>query len=322
MSGDHSIDFTLPVHGTVAGVAYIALPPTAVDAVASGPTGLIVAWPGFDPPRTASALAAAVPMTGVPAWRVFMDLPVQTPGGLGSGAILETEAIEAYGAAVERAVDGLPDAVAQIRHHLGLPDGPLGLAGFSAGASTALLTVARGTLPITTAALIAPVIAPSRAARAVETRAGRDRTWTDSARALADRLDLGSLADDIAAQDTALLFVAGAKDRVVPPGEVTALCDRLREAGAPAAESVTLRMGHALTPEPGTEALPPITEAVRVDSVLTDWFRDGLAEPRPRSPVDIPPIQLNLPAPTPPTQNPAPLHPDETLPRATAAHPH
>ncbi|QXJ23200.1 prolyl oligopeptidase family serine peptidase [Actinomadura graeca] len=322
MSGDDPIDFTLPVHGTAAGVAYIALPPTAVDAVASGPPHLIVAWPGFDPPRTAGALAAAVPMTGVPAWRVFLDLG-QAPGGLGSGAILETETIDAYCDAMERAVDRLPDTVAHLRHDLGVPDGPLGLAGFSAGASAALLAVARGPMPIATAALIAPVIAPSRAARAVETRAARDRAWTDTARARADRLDLSALTDDIAARDTALLLIAGAKDRVVPPGEVTALCDSLRKAGAPAAESVTLRMGHALTPEPGTEPTPPITEAVRVDSVLTDWFRDRLASPPSE---DVPPFQFNLPdppAPAPaPTQNPAPLHPDETLPRATAAHPH
>ena len=45
MSGDH---LNRPVHGTVAGAAYVALPPTAVDATASGPTRLMLAWPGFD----------------------------------------------------------------------------------------------------------------------------------------------------------------------------------------------------------------------------------------------------------------------------------
>ncbi|MBT2206752.1 MULTISPECIES: S9 family peptidase [Actinomadura] len=323
MSGDHPHDLSLPLYGSAAGVSYVALPPTAVDVVASGPTRLIVAWPGFDPPRTARALAAAVPMTGVPAWRVFLDLPGGPPGGLGSGAILENEAIEGYGAAVERAVETLPAVVAELRDVLGLPGeaggpgGPLGLAGFSAGAAVALLALARDVVPVTTAALVAPVIAPSRAARAVEKRAARERTWSERSRALADRLDLGALAPDIAARETALLLVAGGKDRVVPPGEVTALCDRLREAGAPAAESVTLRMGHALAPEPGTEALPPITEAVRVDGVLTDWFRDRLAEPRPRPPADVPPIRLRLPE----TPASAPVPDDEPKPRATAVHP-
>ncbi|WP_207399406.1 hypothetical protein [Actinomadura fibrosa] len=315
----------LPVYGTAAGAGYVALPPTAVDAVATGATRLIIAWPGFDPPRTAGALAAAIPMTGVPAWRVFLDLPGRSPGGLGSGAILESEAVEAYGAAVIRAVESLPATVAELRRDLAIPDGPIGLAGFSAGAAAALLAVARGTVPVSTAALVAPVVAPSRAARAVEKRAGRDRTWTEPARALADRLDLGSLAGDIAARDVALLFVAGAKDRVVPPSEITALCDALRRsaasltAAAPAdgppadaspnasgeasgeasgtgcaVESVTLRMGHALVPEPGTEPRPPITEAVRADGVLTEWFRERLAEVRHLPVAEAPAVRVSL----------------------------
>ncbi|WP_207944577.1 hypothetical protein [Actinomadura rubrisoli] len=307
MSGDHpnQPDSTLPVHGSAAGVPYVALPPTAVDAVAAGPTRLILAWPGFEPPRTASALAAAIPMTGVPAWRVYLDLPGRLPGGLGSGAILETEAIEAYGEAVERAVERLPEAVAEIRRALALPDGPVGLAGFSVGAAAALLAVARGTVPVSTAALVAPVIAPSRAALAVEKRAGRERTWTDRAHALADRLDLGSLAGEIAGRDVALLLIAGAKDRVVPPNEIAALVDLLRRrATTPtdgcAVESVTFRMGHALAAEPGTEARPPITDAVRVDGALTDWFRERLAEARPRQAAETPPVTLQVPGSPPP----------------------
>ncbi|MEV0660227.1 hypothetical protein ACIBI3_01855 [Actinomadura luteofluorescens] len=273
MSGD---DTNRPVHGIAAGDAYVALPPTAVDATASGPTRLIVAWPGFDPPRAASALATAIPMTGVPVWRVYLDLPGRSPGGLGSGSILETESIEAYCAAVENAALRLPDALAQIRRDLDVPDGPVGLAGFSAGGAAALLAVAHGAVPVSTAALVAPVVAPARAARAVEKRSGSERTWSEHAVALADRLDLGTLAADIAGRDVPVLLVGGAKDRVVPAREITALRDELRRHGGQA-ESTTFRMGHALAAEPGTEPRPPITEAVRVDGVLTDWFRDRLA---------------------------------------------
>ncbi|MBO2463467.1 hypothetical protein J4709_38450, partial [Actinomadura sp. LCR2-06] len=145
MSGDH---VNRPVHGTAGGAAYVALPPTAVDATASGPTLLMIAWPGFDPPRTAAALAAAVPMTGVPVWRAYLDLPGRSPGGLGSGAILETEAIEAYGRAVEQAAAALPAAVAELRRGLALPDGPVALAGFSAGGAAALLAIAPGQVAV------------------------------------------------------------------------------------------------------------------------------------------------------------------------------
>ncbi|WP_433475283.1 hypothetical protein ACQPZP_42595 [Spirillospora sp. CA-142024] len=295
MSGEHT---NRPVHGTAAGDAYVALPPTAVDASASGPTRLIVAWPGFDPPRTATALAAAIPMTGVPVWRVYLDLPGRSPGGLGSGAILETENIEAYCAAVENAARRLPDALAEIRRDLAIPDGPVGLAGFSAGGAAALLAVAQGAVPVSTVALVAPVVAPSRAARAVEKRSGRERAWTDQALALAERLDLGTHAADIAGRHVPALLIGGAKDRVVPTREITALRDQLRRHGG-SVESATFRMGHALAAEPGTEPRPPITEAVRVDGVLTDWFRDHLADQAPgdtraeatagdTQPVDVP----------------------------------
>jgi predicted esterase len=277
MSGDH---LNRPVHGTVAGAAYVALPPTAVDATASGPARLMIAWPGFDPPRTAAALAAAIPMTGVPVWRVYLDLPGRSPGGLGSGAILETEAIEAYGRAVEQAAAGLPAALAELRRDLALPDGPVALAGFSAGGAAALLAVARGEVAVSAAAAVAPVVAPARAARAVERRAGRDRAWSEPAQELADRLDLGALAGDIAARDVPLLLVGGARDRVVPAGEVTAFRDVLQRRGAGAVEHAAFRMGHALAAEPGTEPRPPITDAVRVDALLTDWFRERLADVR------------------------------------------
>lgn len=32
-------------------------------------------WHGADPPRTEQALAAAVPMRKVPAWRVYLGMP-------------------------------------------------------------------------------------------------------------------------------------------------------------------------------------------------------------------------------------------------------
>ncbi|WP_051711901.1 alpha/beta hydrolase [Spirillospora albida] len=262
MSGDRPYR---PVHGTVSDVAFVALPPTAVDA-AAGPTRLIVAWPGFDPPRTARALAAALPMTGVPAWRIYVDLPGRPVAGLESGAILESEAVEAFADAVEQSVARLPGLVAELGGLLGVPDGPVGLAGFSTGGSAALLAVARRVVPVSAAAVVAPVVAPARAASAVERRAGRENRWTDEAALLAERLDLRRLAARM--HGVPLLLVAGARDRVVPPREVTGLGELL-----PDAETATFRMGHALAAEPGTEALPPITDAVRVDGVLTDWFR-------------------------------------------------
>jgi hypothetical protein len=56
-------------------------------------------------------------------------------------------------------------------------------------------------------------------------------------------------------------------------------------------------MGHALAAEPGTEARPPITEAVRVDGVLTDWFRERLATPADDAPAETSRASGNTDAP-------------------------
>ena len=61
------------ITGTAAGVPYTALPPaSALD----GPAPLIVTWHMLDAPRTDAAFAAALPMTGVPAWRVHLGMPM------------------------------------------------------------------------------------------------------------------------------------------------------------------------------------------------------------------------------------------------------
>ncbi|MFI0449076.1 alpha/beta hydrolase family protein [Actinomadura sp. 6N118] len=320
MTGEHPNhpDTSRIISGTTAGTAYLALPPTAVDARPAGPTRLLIAWPGFDPPRTSAAFAAAVPLTGVPTWRIYLDLPTANgdpPHALSSGDLLEDAGIERYAAIVEQAATRLPAVLAGLRRDLGVADGPIGLAGFSVGGAAALLTLARGLVPVSTAAVVMPMIAPARAVRFLEKRAGRERAWSSRVRDVADRLDLGTLAGDIAGHGAPLLLIGGAKDRLVPPGEITALRDLLRQHGAEAAESATFRMGHQLTAEPGTDPLPPTTEAVRVDGALSDWFRERLAtvgRQPPAQTVAHPPHEAARPSHEPaghrPAQGPVPLH--------------
>lgn len=286
-----------PVRGTAAGLTYVALPPTAVDARANGPTRLILSWPGFDPPRTAAAMATALPMTGVPTWRVFLDLPHQDdpaaalPTGLDSQGFLTHAGVTAFGTSVEKAAALLPAVLDDLGRDLGVPPGPVALAGFSVGAAVVLLTLAQQNVQVSTAALVAPVVSPARVAVSVEKRAGRERTWGPAADELAERLDLSAHAGLIARSGAALLLIGGGRDRIVPPVEVTALRDLLTRCGAPAVEAATFRMGHTLAAAPGTDARAPITEAVRVDGVLTDWFRERLAEPTPAA---APPVSLHL----------------------------
>jgi predicted esterase len=137
MSGD---ELARPRTGSTAGVNYIALPPTAADADPDGAPPLVVAWHGQRPPRTETAFAAAVPMTGIPGWRVYLSLP-QGPDD----------------AVIEQAAAQVPAVVAGLRADLGLEDGPIGLAGFSLGACVAMRALARGEVTAAGAALIAPL---------------------------------------------------------------------------------------------------------------------------------------------------------------------
>ena len=61
------------ITGAAAGVPYTALPPAGpIDE----PAPLIVTWHMLDAPRSDAAFAAALPMAGVPAWRVHLGMPM------------------------------------------------------------------------------------------------------------------------------------------------------------------------------------------------------------------------------------------------------
>src|SRR6266487_1286705 len=73
--------------GVAAGVPYVALPPVGTPEGESAP--LVVAWHLHDPPRSERAMAAALPLKGLPAWRVYLGLPL-------SGSRLPDGGLEAF----------------------------------------------------------------------------------------------------------------------------------------------------------------------------------------------------------------------------------
>lgn len=52
---------------------FTALRPTVI---VDGPAPLVLAWHMLDPPCTDAAFAAALPLSGVPAWRVHLGMPL------------------------------------------------------------------------------------------------------------------------------------------------------------------------------------------------------------------------------------------------------
>src|SRR6266567_4665033 len=142
-------DETAAVSGAAADVPYVALPPAAPRR-GREPAPLIIIWHLNDPPRSAAAMASALPLAGVTAWRVYLDLPMhgrrQLPGGLDEFMRLgyQDAVLRAFEPQVTQAVNEFAAVLAGIRAQLPVTDGPIGVAGASVGALPAQLVIADG----------------------------------------------------------------------------------------------------------------------------------------------------------------------------------
>jgi pimeloyl-ACP methyl ester carboxylesterase len=271
-----------PLSGVAAGVPYVALPPAAGrDGGDAAP--LIIAWHLNDPPRSAAAMASALPLAGVAAWRVYLDLPMhgrrQLPGGLDEFMQLgyQDAVLRAFEPQVIQAVDEFPNVLTELRARLPLTDGPIGLVGASIGALPAQLVIAEGAAQVSAATLVSPVIQLAEVVAANERRFSVTYPWSDASRAVATRFDFVARAAEIAARDPqpALLLITGADDDPAFALQTQRLLaelrglygdpNRLRERSVPG-------MKHAFAAEPGIEPAPQTAEAQLLEAAATEWF--------------------------------------------------
>lgn len=268
-----------PITGVAAGVPYVALPPASGGERAP----LVVAWHMMDPPRSEAAMAAALPLAGLPAWRVYLGLPMfgtRAPAGgfeeirrLGAGDFV----LELFAPVVEQAAAEAPAAIEALRAGLPVGDGPVGLIGGSAGSAVVLLLLARGMLPVSAAALVSPVVQLGPVV-AAERWFGVPYRWGEESRAMAERFDFVARAPEIARGDPqpALLLVSGAQDKAAFREPPAALRDALLDLYADTERASTVvvpEMRHSLAEEPGIEPGPRTRDAERVDRIVMRWFR-------------------------------------------------
>jgi len=270
------------VSGVAAGVPYVALPPAGRDQ--SEPAPLIIAWHLNDPPRSAAAMAAALPLAAAAAWRVYLDLPMhgrrQLPGGLEEFMALgyQDAVLKAFEPQVTQAVDEFPEVLAELRAQLPVTAGPIGVVGASVGALPAQLVMAGHAAQVSAAALVSPVIQLTEVVAANERRFGVSYPWSDASKAVATRFDFVSRAGELAARDPqpAILLVTGTEDDPAFLRQAQRLAAELRQRYSDP-ERVGLTsipgMGHAFAAEPGLEPAPQTAGAKLVDTALTDWFR-------------------------------------------------
>lgn len=254
--------------GTAAGVPYVALPPETPSA----DSPLLVAWHLLDPPRSEEAMAAALPLHGLNAWRVYLGLPMTGARSLPGGPeelmklVMEDAVLNLFEPLTRQAAEEFPAALAELRTQLGT-DGPLSLLGGSVGSMTALRVLTGSGLEIDRVALVSPAVQLAELVEANSRLFGMPYTWTEASRAAAERLDFVARAPEI---ERPLLLVVGEeddKDGFRDPAE------RLWAALPGNASLVTVPgLGHALAEEPGLEPAPQTPHAAQVDAILTDWL--------------------------------------------------
>lgn len=262
--------------GVAAGVPYTALPPSG-----GGPAPLLVTWHMLDAPRTDAAFAAALPMRGVPAWRVHLGMPMcgarMVDGRVDAVVELAREdALRAFLAPfVRQAAAEFPAALAALREQLPVDDGPLSVLGASLGGTVALQVLAAQQVPIRAVALVNPAVRVASAVGLVDAMAGHPYDWTPEARAVADEFDFVARAAEITAQPP-LLLVSGEEDHPQLRADAEAFTGALRERYARPGDVELVSvpdLAHPLADEPGLAPAPQRPTAEAVDALLTGWFR-------------------------------------------------
>ncbi len=260
------------MEGVAAGVPYVVLPPETRRPDA--PT--VVAWHLNDPPRTERAMAAALPLTGLDAWRVYLGLPLsgarEPEGGL-ERLGYEDAVLKVYGPVTFGAAEEFPAALAQLRAEHGLGAGPVGLLGGSIGSLVAQQVAAtmRARMPVDAVALVSPVTRLRPLVVANGRRFGFDYPWKPESEEVAARLDFVARAGEIGAPTLLVVGEKDSPDGILEPA--AALHDAL-----PGSELETVAgLEHALAAEPGIDPAPQTAAAAAVDRIVTGFFRRHLS---------------------------------------------
>ena len=269
------------ITGTAAGVPFTALPPAGAT---DGPAPLIVTWHMLDAPRTDAAFAAALPMTGVPAWRVHLGMPMcgarMVDGRVDAAVeLIRKDPLMAYAAPFTRqAAEEFPAALAALRDQLPVDDEPIGILGGSRGGAVALEVLTTQRTPIRAVALVNPAVRARSTVGVIEALLGQPYPWTAESGKTADELDFVARAGDVTARPP-LLLVSGELDHPTFRTDAADLVHALREryTHPDKVELIAVPdLAHPLADEPGLEPAPQLPAARKVDEILTTWFLQQL----------------------------------------------
>jgi acetyl esterase/lipase len=242
----------------------------------------------MDPPRTEQAFAAALPLAGLDAWRIYLGLPMfgsrQPEGGFDEVMRLGNEdaVLKLYGPVADQVAAEFAPAWQQLRDELGL-GGPVALVGGSFGAAAAMLALLESSVQVEAVVLISPLIRLRSVVSALGRRFNVRYPWGAESDAVARRLDFVARAQEIADRGAPhVLAVVGAEDEadgfLDPAAELVDALAQRYGATREARLEVVDGMAHALAEEPGIEPAPQTAHAARVDELVTRWLSPKLRE--------------------------------------------
>lgn len=270
---------TQSITGEAAGVPFVALAPHG-DGAAS-PTAVV--WHLHDPPRSETAMAAALPLRDVDAWRVYLGLPLSgkrlPTGSLDAFFALgyEDAVLKLYGPTVRQAVSEFPPALTELRRRHGVAQGAIALVGASVGALVAANIVVTGEPAVIALALVSPALRLASVVEANERRFAVTYRWNDESRAVAAELDFIARAPELTKRQVPTLLVVGDDDDdegILHPAEQ--LRDALVGHNVDASLVHIPGMAHAIADEPGLEPAPQTAAAAAVDETVARWLTNHL----------------------------------------------
>jgi predicted esterase len=267
--------------------------PTLLEAPGrAGAAPLVVLWHPFGPlGREREALASALPLSGLSAWKAYPSLPLFGPrapaGGFEELAERQREdyLLRLVAPVVEGAARELAPLVAELARQqpVDVTHG-IGLVGCSGGAAAVLLSLFESDASVGAAVVLNGPASAMSGVAAVERVLGSPYAWSEQSRALASRLDFARRAEELARRPAlpALLIVHGALDAVIPSADAVRLYDALAPcyAAAGAADRLELRilpeLAHELPAPPALDDADDRAVPNPLDDVVADWLRRHL----------------------------------------------
>ena len=228
---------------------------------------VVVAWHLADPPSSEAAMAAALPLAGLDAWRVYLGLPLHSSRSIDPDEYLrlayEDAVVNHFGPITAQARAEFPAAYAELADRFGF-SGPLALLGGSLGSAVAQL-VAVDRDDVVAEVLVSPVATLRAMVAANERRFDVTYAWHPAATRIADELDFVARADETTVP---VQIIVGERDDPAIRDGAADLAKALRHA-----DLVTVPdMPHELA-EPDDRPLP---HAATVDGLAVGWLRRHL----------------------------------------------